>query len=64
MGSRAVRWSPRLAWHALIELYGNEDTLRERIQRLNATQPEGVDELLDLANKYLGGWRPRDFGED
>ena len=64
MGSRAVRRSPRLAWDALIELYGNEDTLRERIQRLKATQPEGVNELLDLANKYLGGWRPSDFGED
>lgn len=64
MGSRAVRRSPRLAWDALIELYGNENTLRDRIQRLKATQPEGVDELLDLANKYLGGWRPSDFSED
>ena len=64
MGSRAVRRSPRLAWNVLVELYGNEDTLRERIQRLKATQPEGVDELLDLADKYLGGWRPGDFGDD
>jgi hypothetical protein len=48
----------------LVELYGTEDTLRERIQRLKATQPEGVNELLELANKYLGGWRPSDFGED
>jgi hypothetical protein len=62
MGSRAVRRSPRLAWEALVELYGHEDTLRQRIQRLNATQPTGVGELLDLANKYLGGWRPSDFG--
>jgi hypothetical protein len=64
MGSRAVRRSPRLAWETLIELYGHEDTLRERIQRLIATQPAGVGELLDLANKYLGGWRPSDFGEE
>src|SRR5207248_1313111 len=27
--SRTVRHSPRLAWDALIELYGNEPTLRE-----------------------------------
>jgi len=64
MGSRAVHRSPRLAWNVLVELYGNEDTLRERIQRLKAMQPEGVDELLELANEYLGGWRPSDFGED
>jgi hypothetical protein len=60
MGSRAVRRSARLAWNVLIELYGDEGTLRERIERLKATQPEGVDELLQLADKYLGGWRPDD----
>ena len=64
MGSRAVRRSARLAWDVLIELYGDEDTLRERIENLKATQPEGVDELLQLADKYLGGWRPGDFGDD
>ena len=46
MGSRAVRRSPRLAWDVLIDLYGNEDTLKERINRLKTTQPEGVNELL------------------
>jgi hypothetical protein len=64
MGSRAVRRSPRLAWHVLVELYGNEDTLLERIQGLKSTKPEGVNELLDLADKYLSGWRPGDFGDD
>lgn len=64
MGSRAVRRSPRLAWDVLIELYGNEDTLKERIIDLEATQPEGVADLIELADKYVGGWRPRDFGED
>lgn len=63
-GSRAVRRLPRLAWDVLIDLYGNEDTLRERINRLKTTQPEGVNELLELADKYLSGWRPSDFGED
>jgi hypothetical protein len=28
MGSYAVRRSPRLAWDALVDLYGDEDTLR------------------------------------
>lgn len=64
MGSRTVRRFPRLAWDALIELYGNEGILRERIQSLKASPPEDTGDLLQLADKYLGGWRPRDFGEE
>ncbi len=64
MGSRAVRRSVRLSWDALIELYGSEDILRKQIEKLKATRPEGVDELLRLANKYLTGWHPSDFDED
>lgn len=64
MGTRAVRASPRLAWGVLVELCGDEDTLRARIDALKATSPEGADELLALADKYLGGWRPSDFGDD
>lgn len=65
MGSRAVRRSPRLAWDALVELYGDEQVLRDRIEELKATQPPSLDEqLLQLAEKYLGGWRPNDFDDD
>jgi hypothetical protein len=64
VGNRAVRRSPRLAWDALIELYGDEATLKERIEALKATGPQGSDDLLHLADKHLGGWRPDDLGED
>jgi hypothetical protein len=64
MGSRAVRRFPRLAWDVLVELYGDEATLRERIDRLKATPLEGTEELLALADRYLTGWRPRDFGDE
>ena len=65
IGSRAVRRSTRLAWDGLVELYGDEEILRERIQKLKAAQPQGVDEeLLKLADKYLGGWRPNDSHYD
>ena len=57
-GSHAVRRSPRLAWESLVDLYGSEETLGQRIQDLKKTHPEGADELLELANKYLSGWRP------
>jgi hypothetical protein len=58
IGSWAVRRSGRLAWDGLIELYGDEATLRERIEKLKATHLEGVDQLLQLTDKYLSGWRP------
>jgi hypothetical protein len=64
MGSRAVKRSPRLAWDALIKLYGDEATLRERINQLKATHPKDEDELLKLADRYLEGWRPKQFGDD
>ena len=64
IGSRAVHRSARLAWPALIELYGDEAVLCERIEKLKAVHIEGNDELLRLAEKYVGGWRPKDFGED
>lgn len=61
MGSRAIARSPQLAWDALVELYGDEATLRERIESLKAARPVGADELLELADKYLGGWQPEDL---
>ncbi|MFY9270344.1 MAG: P-loop NTPase fold protein, partial [Candidatus Manganitrophaceae bacterium] len=63
-GSRAVRRFPRLAWDALVSLFGDEGILRERIEKLKASQPEGVGDLLQLADKYLEGWRPEDFGDE
>jgi len=58
MGDRAVRRSPRLAWDVLVNLYGDDATLEQRIDELKATAPEGVDELIALADKYASGWRP------
>lgn len=63
-GSRTVRRKPRLAWETLIELYGDENTLQQRIHALKASPPDTIDDLLNLAEKYLAGWRPKDFGDD
>ena len=60
-GSRAVQRSPRLAWDTLIELYGDEATLKERIESLKDARLDGADDLLELADKYLGGWRDDPF---
>lgn len=64
MGSRAVLRKPRLAWDALIELYGDEATLCERIEALKASPQDNIRDLLELADKYLSGWRPNDFDDD
>lgn len=63
-GSRAVRRSARLDWDGLIQLYGDEATLRQRIEELKATHPEDVGDLLDLAGRYLSGWRPSPMDEE
>lgn len=64
MGNRAVTRSPRLAWDVLIELYEGEDVLRARIEQLRESPLPGSVELVQLAERYLGGWRPKNFGED
>ncbi len=63
MESRAVRRIPILAWDTLINIYGDEATLKARVENLKEARLEGADELLALAEKYIGGWRPSDFGE-
>lgn len=62
-GSRAVGRSLRLSWDGLVGLYGHEDKLRRRIERLRGAPPDGAEELLALVEKYLSGWRPDDFGD-
>jgi hypothetical protein len=63
-GNRGVRRHSRLAWDALIETYGDESILRERIEALRKAQLEGVGDLLELSDKYLAGWRPGIFNDE
>lgn len=59
--SRAVTKETRLAWDALIELYGNEDILKKLIEQVKDSA-FGVDKgLIELADKYINGWRPERF---
>ena len=57
MESQAVQPSPSLAWDKLVELYGDEATLKERIESLRVANLDGSDELIELADKYLDGYR-------
>lgn len=64
MGSRAVTKSPRLAWKVLIDLYGGEETLRKRIEDLREAKLDDCAEVIALADRYLAGWNPKDFGDE
>jgi predicted KAP-like P-loop ATPase len=61
MGSRAIRRSPRLAWEVLVELYGDETSLGEQIDRIKSTKPDADAALIELAERYRAGWRPERF---
>lgn len=60
MGSRAITREPRLAWGALMDLYGDEATVRARVDDLKQAYLPGSDDVIQLAEKYLEGWRPED----
>ncbi|HWB69022.1 MAG TPA: P-loop NTPase fold protein [Solirubrobacterales bacterium] len=64
VGSYAVRRTPVFAWSTLVELYRTEEQLIERIEELKASEVEIPSDLAALIDKYLGGWRPRDFDDE
>ncbi|MGE5631861.1 MAG: P-loop NTPase fold protein [Caulobacteraceae bacterium] len=59
--SRAVRKETYLAWDALIELYGDEDILKNRINQAKDISTVDDKEIIELADKYKNGWRPERF---
>ncbi|AFC45946.1 hypothetical protein MINTM008_50510 [Mycobacterium intracellulare] len=63
LGQRAVRKTPRLAWDALVEIYGSESMLKTRLGELRATEELELEDLLALAARYESGWRPPEFGQ-
>lgn len=60
VGNRAVRRTPSLSWDALIKVYGGEDHVREAVETLRpmAESDERLAETIELADRYLTGWRP------
>jgi hypothetical protein len=62
MGTRAVRRTAVLAWDTLVDVYRDERTLIARIEALRSSEVEIPSNLAELLEKYLGGWRPKDFG--
>jgi hypothetical protein len=64
MGRRAVRRRPYLDWDLLVDLFGGEQALRGGLELArNGGRPDDAD-LIALIERYLTGWRPKDFGDD
>lgn len=61
VGNRAVIRSARLAWDVLVELYGDDATIGSRLQEARDAGVEMGDDLIDLTERYLSGWRPEEF---
>ncbi len=62
--SRAVHRTPVFAWDSLIGIYGDEETLVQHIEELKSSDIEVDGDLGELIDKYLSGWRPKDFDDD
>lgn len=59
--SRLIKKETRLAWASLIELYGNEDVLKNRIEHAKNYISANDKELIELADKYINGWKPENW---
>ncbi|MGW4080374.1 KAP family P-loop NTPase fold protein [Streptomyces asiaticus] len=67
-GSVQVHREDRLAWDALISVFGNEEKLRYAVEQMqeSVTAEEIIPDdrltrALALFEKYSSGWRPEDF---
>ena len=54
--SREVRTEEHLAWDLLVQLFGSEAAIKKVVA--NVRKASGDDDVLQLADKYLSGWRP------
>jgi predicted KAP-like P-loop ATPase len=61
MGSRAVSRETHLYWDGLVEVFGGLPELRNAVESVASTVGEDEDSraVVELAHKYLTGWRPR-----
>lgn len=64
-GNRAVRRAPRLNWDALTKVYGGDEQVREAVESVRpmADSDERLAETIELADRYLTGWRPDKFDD-
>lgn len=62
LGTRAIQREKRLEWDSLTSLVGGEGNVQEMIDACSGMRddPE-LEQALELAKKYLSGWRPKRY---
>lgn len=58
LDSRYIRTETHLAWERLINLYGSESRLINNIDKVRQRKRDEDKEILEIADKYISGWRP------
>ena len=54
--SRVAKTTAVLGWEVLLTIFGDEEAIRSAVDKIRVKgQP---DEVVDLVDKYLNGWRP------
>lgn len=64
MGNRAVRRTTRLNWEMLEEIFGGESEVARAVETVRGSTDAELSSVVELADRYLSGWRPSDWGED
>ncbi|MBQ1054496.1 AAA family ATPase [Micromonospora sp. C32] len=64
IGSRSVRTGVRLSWEPLVGLFGGEPAVKEAVDALRGTADDEMKPVIELADKYMAGWRPSEWGDD
>jgi hypothetical protein len=55
--STGVKQERRLWWEGLVTIFGSESKIKKAVDKLR--KADGDTELVQLVDKYLGGWRPK-----
>ncbi|MGC5055006.1 KAP family P-loop NTPase fold protein [Micromonospora sp. DT48] len=64
VGTRSVQKRVRLSWNALVEVLGGEPAVKEAVDALRSTADDEIKPVIELADRYLAGWRPSEWGDD
>lgn len=64
MGSRATHRTTRLHWDMLVEVFGGEGAVKRAIETVRISTDDELISVIELADEYLTGWRPSDWGDD
>jgi hypothetical protein len=63
MSSRAVAREAHLSWDLLMRLCGSAEDLRRAVDAARSIAPRDarIAEVVELADRYASGWRPKEF---